>query len=150
MKLYFSILLSALVFSQTLQAQKKLPVIKATTTQVDIKEDGELKKNAWRIVPEEKLDVYVTSARKITFYTNTDSFTVKINPEVGKYDFIILLNGKDTARTQIKFQPSHLEILQKAGKYNLADNRAVPKFTYQPSDAPELVKITLGTQPRKA
>ncbi len=122
-------------------AQQKLPIIKANSIQVDIRDDQTLAKKAWRIVPEEKLDVYVTSGKKVTFYTDIDSISFKINPKVATYDFIILLNGKDTAKTQIKYQPSRLEQLKKAGKYNYSDNRFVPKFTYQSKDHPDLVKV---------
>lgn len=122
-------------------AQKRTPIIKANTIQVSIRDDKNLFKNAWRIAPEEKLDVYVTSGKKVTFYTDIDSISFKIDPKVGKYDFIILLNGKDTARTQIKYQESRLGQLKKAEKYNYADNRFIPKFTYQAQDHPSLAKV---------
>lgn len=133
--LFFIILLV-----QTVAAQKKLPVIKANSENVDIKDDNQLIKNAWRIVPEEKLDVYTTSAKKVTFYTDTDSISFKIDPQK-QYDFIIVLNGKDSARTQIRYQPSRLDILKGAGKYNLTDNRFIPEFTYQSADNPDLQRI---------
>ena len=133
--LFFIILLV-----QTVAAQKKLPVIKANSENVDIKDDNQLIKNAWRIVPEEKLDVYTTSAKKVTFYTETDSISFKIEPQK-QYDFIIVLNGKDSARTKIRYQPSRLDILKGAGKYNLTDNRFIPEFTYQLAENPDLQRI---------
>jgi hypothetical protein len=136
----FFTLFILILIGQTAFAQKKLPIIKANSTSVDIKDDNQLRKNAWRIVPEEKLDVYTTSAKKLTFYTDIDSISFKIDPEK-QYDFIILLNGKDSARTQIKYQPSRLEILKRADKYNYSDNRFIPKFTYQSADNPNLRKI---------
>ena len=129
------------MLAQNLFAQKKLPVIKASSTEVDIKDDTNFRKNAWSIVPEEKLDVYNTSAKKVTFYTNIDSITFDINPKIGKYDFIIVLNEKDSARTQINYQPSRLDILKNAEKYNYSDNRQFPKFTYQSVDNVNLLKI---------
>lgn len=135
------LLLCTALYAQNVIAQKKLPVIKASSLQVDIRDDGELHKNAWRIVPEEKLDVYTTSGQRVTFYTDIDSISFKVDPKVGTYDFVILLNGKDSARTQVKYQPSRLEMLKKADKYNYTDNRFVPQFTYQPADHPALVKI---------
>ena len=111
--IYFTFLFSIFVGQATF-AQKKLPIIKANSTSVDIKDNNQLRKNAWRIVPEEKLDVYTTSAKKVTFYTDIDSISFKIDPKK-HYDFIILLNGKDSARTQIKYKPSRLEILKNAG-----------------------------------
>lgn len=139
-QIIFFPLLFVILFGQTVFAQKKLPIINANSTSVDIKDDNNLRKNAWRIVPEEKLDVYTTSAKKVTFYTDIDSISFKIDPKE-QYDFIILLNGKDTARTQIKYEPSRLDILKGAGKYNYSDNRYIPKFTYQSADNPNLQKI---------
>ncbi|MFV0366751.1 MAG: hypothetical protein ACK5JS_09705 [Mangrovibacterium sp.] len=60
-------LLFVILIGQTVFAQKKLPIIKANSTSVDIKEDDNLRKNAWQIVPEEILDVYTASAQKVTF-----------------------------------------------------------------------------------
>lgn len=133
-------LLFAVLIGQLVLAQKKLPIIKANSTSVDIKDDNNLRKNAWRIVPEEKLDVYTTSAKKVTFYTDVDSISFKIDPK-NQYDFIILLNGRDSARTQIKYAPSRLDILKDAEKYNYSDNRFIPKFEYQSADNPSLQKI---------
>lgn len=141
MRLFFLTFFIITLLTPTLFAQKKLPVIKANSLQVAIKDDNILRKNAWTIVPEEKLDVYTTSAKKVTFYTDIDSITFKIDPKKGKYDFIILVKGKDTARTQIKYQPSRLDMLKAAGKYSISDNRFVPKFSYQSANDPNLVNI---------
>ncbi|MGI9650308.1 transglutaminase-like domain-containing protein [Chryseobacterium sp. RLHN22] len=137
-KILVLILLSCI--SQNLFSQKKLPVIRATSPIVDIREDNKLYKKAWNIVPQEKLDVYTTSGKKVTFYTDIDSITFKVEPQKN-YDFIILLNGKDSARTQIKYQPSKLDVLKRSGKYNYSDNSYTPKFTYQSSENIELQKI---------
>ena len=142
MKVKNFILIVATLFAQNLFAQEqKLPVIKANSIMVDIKDDDVLEKEAWRIVPEEELDVYVTSAKKVTFYTDIDSISFEINPKIGTYDFIILLNGKDTAKTQIKWEASKLEILKGAEKYDDADHRFIPEFTYQSADDPNLQKV---------
>lgn len=137
-KILVLILLSCI--SQKLFSQKKLPVIRATSPIVDIREGNKLYKKAWNIVPQEKLDVYTTSGKKVTFYTDIDSITFKVEPQKS-YDFIILLNGKDSARTQIKYQPSKLDVLKRSGKYNYSDNSYTPKFTYQSSENIELQKI---------
>lgn len=141
MKTKIIYLFTAVLSLQVAFAQKKTPIIKANSKVVSIKDGKTLYKNAWNIVPEEKLDIYVTSAKNVTFYTDVDSISFKINTKVEKYDFIILLNGKDTARTQIKYQPSRLEQLKKAEKYNYADDRLIPTFTYQSKDHPDLVKV---------
>lgn len=134
------VILFVLLSVQFAAAQKKLPVIKATSLEVDIKDDYELRKNAWTIVPAAKPDVYTTSAKKVTFYTDMDSITYEVQPG-GIYNFIILVNGKDSAYTQIKHQPSRLDILKGAALYNPADTQAIPVFRYQQADAPALIKV---------
>jgi hypothetical protein len=104
MKLKIYILALTALAVHNLSAQTTLPVIKASSTLVDIKADDVLRKNFWHIVPEAKPDVYSTSAQKVTFYTDMDSITFTIDPKVKKYDFIILLNEKDTAYTQIVYK----------------------------------------------
>ncbi|MFD2584956.1 transglutaminase domain-containing protein [Pedobacter vanadiisoli] len=144
-------ILFLLLFPVTITfAQKKLKIVKATSTSVDIQDDNyPVRKNAWTVVPKEKLDVYTTSAKKVTFYTDKESISFNVDPKIGEYDFIILVNGTDTARTQVKYDAkapvrkpvAYLDTLQKAGKYNLADRREIPVFTYQSMDNPNLVRI---------
>jgi len=45
---------------------------------------------------------------------------------------------------KLKQTGDYLSILKKAGKYNLSDNRAIPKFTYQESNNPNLVALRKG------
>ncbi len=132
-------LLSA-CFLYPVLAQTKLPVIRATSTKVSIQDDNFLNKDSWTIVPELKPDVYYTSAKKVTFYTDLESISFTIKP--GKtYDFYILLNDKDSALTQIQYKKSHLDILKSAKNYNFSDNRPVPEFTYQSPDNENLRRI---------
>ncbi|SIT21244.1 transglutaminase-like domain-containing protein [Chryseobacterium gambrini] len=139
MKINIILLSAFLIFGVKLAGQKKLPVIKAVSENVDIKVDGKRIKNAWTIVPEEKLDVYTTSGKKVTFYTDSDSISYNLKPG-SIFDFIIL-KGKDSARTQIKYEPSRLDILKNAGKYNFSDDRFIPKFAYQSQDNADLKRI---------
>lgn len=150
MKTKLLIILALLLSVNTIFAQKKWPIIKATTTQVAIKDDNyPVRKNAWTVVPQEKLDVYTTKAKKVTFYTDQESISFNVDPKGGEYNFIILVNGKDTARTQVKYDakapnrnpPAYLDTLRKAAKYNVNDRREVPQFSYQSMDNPNLVKI---------
>lgn len=134
-------LLGVLLISQGGYSQKNWPLIKATSKTMDIKEDELLKKGSWTIVPEARPDVHKTSAKKVTFYSNIENISFKINPKVGTYNFIVLLNGKDSAWTQIQYQQPFLEKLKGAKKYNPADVRYVPKFSYQSSDNVQLAKI---------
>lgn len=139
MKINIILLSVFLIFGVKLAGQKKLPVIKAVSENVDIKVDGKRIKNAWTIVPEEKLDVYTTYGKKVTFYTDSDSISYNLKPG-SVFDFIIL-KGKDSARTQIKYEPSRLDILKNAGKYNFSDDRFIPKFAYQSQDNADLKRI---------
>ncbi|MCX6305808.1 MAG: hypothetical protein NT040_12665 [Bacteroidetes bacterium] len=130
---------------RSLCAQQTLQVIKANSKIVDIKDGKTFKKGTWTIIPEAKPDVYKTSAKRVTFYTDLDSITFKVNPK-NEYNFVILLNGKDSAFTQIKYEkenhlPSYLEVLQKASRYNFNDRREITKFTYKPVDDTGLMKI---------
>ena len=121
--------------------QEGIPVIKATSISVDIKDDNNLIKNAWSIVPEENPDVYTTSGKRVTFYTDIDSISFSIKPNK-IYDFIIVLNEKDSAYTRIQYgQSSYLDKLKKAHEYNYKDERYIPKFTYQSSTDENLVKL---------
>ena len=103
MKIKLWILLALLLIVKFDYAQSKLPVIYASSTKVDIREDGKLTKNAWLISPKEKLDIYKTSGKKVTFYTDRDSITFTVDPKVGTYTFVIIMNGRDSAYTQIKY-----------------------------------------------
>ncbi|WP_372645612.1 transglutaminase-like domain-containing protein [Ancylomarina sp.] len=139
MKLKFFGLLAAVLLTQTLFAQKELPIIKANSSKVDIKDGNNLRKGTWTIVPEANPDIYTTSAKEVTFYTDIDSISFEIKPNE-QYDFIILLNEKDSARTRIVWELSKLDMLKKAEKYNYSDNRLIPEFTYQSQDNPNLIK----------
>jgi len=85
-------------------AQSKLPVIKATSKSADINDGGYLDKNAWTLSPKIRPDVFTAErsrkAKWVTFYTNIDSIRVKVKPGT-KFNFVVLLNGKDSCYTQI-------------------------------------------------
>ncbi len=148
------VLLSSAVlmfFSCTNEKKNTLPVIQASDKSVNIKSGGILFKNAWTISPDVKPDIYATPNKQVTFYTNTDSITITVDS--GKvFDFVILLNGKDSAFTQVKYDPkakldipiNYLDTLKKAAAYNFSDNREVPKFFYQSQDNPNLVALRKG------
>ena len=120
--------------------QTEIPVIKATSIAVDIKDDNNLIKGAWRVLPDVNPDIYTTSGKKVTFYTDIDSISFNIKRgEV--YDFIILLNEKDSAHTRIQYEPSYLDKLKGASKYDYNDERYIPEFTYQTSSDENLVKL---------
>ena len=139
-KLIFS--LALVLFVNVLFAQVNLPTIKATSKKVDVRDGDNFMKGDWNITPEAKPDIYTTSSKgkKVTFYTDLDSISVRITTTT-KYDFIILLNDTTKALTEIQYKPGYLDILKGSDKYNINDNRPIPKFTYQSMDNQNLVKI---------
>ncbi len=90
-------------------AQTEIPVIRAKTTGVSIRDGDEFMENYWVIMPEVKLDIYFAGRgqkpKTVVFYTDVDS--IRFNTELDRvYDFAIVLNGKDTAFTRISTQPN--------------------------------------------
>lgn len=134
-----------LLFVQFLYSQTSLPIIKANSDQVDIRDGDEFYEQNWTIAPEYKPDVYTSSnkGKKVTFYTDIDSISFDITTDK-IHDFIILLNGKDSAYTQIKYKPSFLEVLKGAKDYNKNDKNAIPVFTYQDSEDKNLKALRAG------
>jgi hypothetical protein len=147
MKKIFVVIISTLAIgfllvNQLVFSKNKVLVISANSKMVDVRDGGILKKAAWRIVPEKKPDVYTTTNKNslVTFYTDLDSISFKVKPKE-KYRFIIVLNGKDSALTEITYFPSFRETLKRAAKYNVNDNRVIPKFTYQSPNNPNLQSL---------
>ncbi|WP_173003201.1 aspartyl protease family protein [Chitinophaga sp. SYP-B3965] len=114
-----------LLLSQPLIAQ--LPIIKATSTSVNIKDGDLFRKGIWDLSPSTRPDRFYPIGpkreRKMTFYTDIDSISFQVKPG-NTYDFIILLNGKDSCYTQIcwpdpvKYIPSRDTIPFKLGTDN--------------------------------
>jgi len=135
-------LIILLMFSNSVFSQKNIPIIKATSKTVDIKVGDKLNKGQWTIIPDYNPDVFAISevGQVVTFYTDIDSISVKVNKKTD-FDFIILLNGKDSAYTKIKYKEPYLTTLKKAKKYNLNQSREIPEFTYQDSSDVYLKRI---------
>ena len=117
---------------QHLNAQQTLPVIRANSKVVTIKDGLNTKTNFWVIVPEVKPDIYYLDLPRrnsnLKFITDLDS--ISINMSYGdKKDFIVLLNGKDSCYTQIAALYPNLKSPQQhhAGNdtipFKLKDNR---------------------------
>ena len=117
-------------------AQSKLPVIKATSKPVSIRDGNHLKKGYWKIMPERRPDYYFAElpqkAHKVSFITDLDSISFDIS--YGKdYDFIILLNGKDSCYTRIaaRYNALKTSIQKKSGigpdtiPFTLGDNHKI-------------------------
>jgi len=140
-KIKLGTLLLLLYSIQIANAQTKLPVIHANSTKMTIKDGKEIRKNWWTISPQIKVDVYTASSNSVTFYTDIDSIRFKINSEKDSCNFLVVLNRKDTALTQLRYRMPYLVKLKNAEKYNYSDNRFVPAFTYQSKENSSLVKI---------
>jgi len=69
------VFLFAAVLLKTAYAQN-IPVINAASNKADVREDGKLTKDAWVISPKEKMDVYPTSGKSVTFYTDIALLTI--------------------------------------------------------------------------
>jgi hypothetical protein len=88
-------------------AQKSLPTIKANSKKAFIIEGKDDRYN-WNLSPETKLDIHTISKilkpKWVKFYTDIDSIKVKIKPNEN-FNFIVLLNNKDTCFTRIESLP---------------------------------------------
>lgn len=131
-----------IIANNTFAQLEKMPVIKANSKTVHIRDGENYTENAWTISPEINPDVYTTNNNTVTFYTDIDSIFLIIVPNK-TLKFIIVLNGKDSAITQVKFEKKKLELtylqkLKKANLYNVNDTRATPSFSYQSSENPNL------------
>ncbi|PHI18553.1 hypothetical protein CEQ90_17395 [Lewinellaceae bacterium SD302] len=137
------LVLLCLFLLTSLSAQRKqLPIVLASSDLLDIREGGEFRPGAWSLVPDLKPDVYTSNqiGSTVTFYTDLDSISYLIHPD-SVYDFVVLLNGVDSAYTQIRYQPSYLDVLRGAEAFDYDDQTAIPEFVYQDSSATELRKL---------
>jgi hypothetical protein len=102
----------ALAFAVALGASERafadeLPVVRASSTTVDVEDGGRLLRGIWTISPETELDVYsarrAPGARRVTFRTDVDSISFAVEP--GQYhDFAVVLDGKRCCHTRISTQ----------------------------------------------
>jgi hypothetical protein len=106
-------------------AQQKLPIIHATSKSVDVREGPIFRKDDWTISPEKKIDIFYKrrckTPEKVTFYTDIDSLSMMVEPDK-VYDFIIVLNHKDSCLTRI----SPLKTYRKEGKKLPVSNDTIP------------------------
>lgn len=121
-------------------AQRTLPVIKASSKTASFRDGANNEKSGWTISPQINPDVHKTSAHSVTFITDLDSIIIKVKPDK-VFNFIVILNNKDSAYTQIRYAPTYLETLKKAAKYNYEDNRGILKFYYPKQDNLDLIAI---------
>lgn len=90
--------------AQAVSPAAPLPVVRATSNAVDVREGDVLRPGHWHISPEVRPDVYVVRqvgrGKRVTFYTDVDSISVHLT-RGSSHDFVILLNGRDSAHTRI-------------------------------------------------
>jgi hypothetical protein len=102
LRFILTLLFSFLITHAT--AQQKIPIINAHSTTVDVRDGNNLYKGYWVVSPEAKKDIYYAhrSAKQktVTFITDIDSISFKVIPG-NTFDFIILLNNKDSCYTEI-------------------------------------------------
>lgn len=84
-------------------SQNQLPLIRSKTSQVKIIENKELI-TEWNLVPSAKPDTYITGknvrSRNIKIVTDIDSLEIDLKPKQ-QFDFIVLLNNKDSCLTRL-------------------------------------------------
>jgi hypothetical protein len=99
----YILLLIPFLLVQPVLAQSKLPIIRAASKTVSIRDGDFLDKNMWSLSPKLRPDIYTADrARKtkwVTFYTDIDSIRVKVKPGT-RFNFVVLF-GKDSCYTQI-------------------------------------------------
>jgi Domain of unknown function (DUF4932) len=93
------------ILSSFCAAQKKPVIIKSNGYTASLRLDQDYYKDAWTISPKVKPDVQVIPVHEkpvsVSFVTDVDSIHFMV--EGGKeYNFIVVVNGKDSAYTQIK------------------------------------------------
>lgn len=84
--------------------QKKLPVLRASSPKLSIREGDSFYPSVWNVSPKDKPDVFsanpFTGKQRLVFYSDQDSLAVVMRP--GRtYDFVVLLNATDSAYTRI-------------------------------------------------
>jgi hypothetical protein len=96
--------LAAVIATQAALAQQDLPVLRANSATVDVRDGDRFYKGDWVVQPTVALDTYVarrtTEAKRITFISDIESLSFDVLPGQ-TYDFVILLNGKDACHTRI-------------------------------------------------
>lgn len=141
MKNLYLFIMMMMMFVETSVCQNQLPLIRASSNIVDIRDGDSFRKASWTIMPDLKPDVYTTSANphRLVFYTNIDSLAFDIRANTF-FKFNILLNNKDTAYTMV-FAPDYLDLLKNSEAYDTTDKREIPAFTYQDSSNANLAAL---------
>lgn len=97
--------LSLLWFVTSLaMAQPVLPVVRANSARIDIRDGDRLRKGEWTADPTNPLDTFCVKRsekpKDVTLITDLESRTFTVTPGA-EIDLIVLLNGKDECRTRL-------------------------------------------------
>lgn len=143
----FVLIVLLLALGQFAFSQSNLPVVRASSKAVDIMDGNHFKKGHWYIFPDRRPDYYYVEIpekpHKVTF--TTDMGSISFDTKYGKdYDFIVLLNGKDSCYTRITARYKTLHPYMR--------KRAVPgpdtiPFTVGDNDKIYLKATVNGSQP---
>lgn len=86
-------------------AQHALPLIRSNAATITIRDGDRLRKDYWTLTPTARPDVYEADrtrrTKRVSFITDIDSITFTLKPG-RSYDFIILLNGRDSCLTRVR------------------------------------------------
>jgi len=81
-----------------------LPVLRAHSRAIDIRDGDRFLKGVWSADPSVALDVYEArrsvAGKRVTFISDVDSLAFDVEPG-GAYDFVVLLDGKDACRSRL-------------------------------------------------
>src|ERR1700709_2790209 len=134
---------ATILLAGSVGAQSNLRVIKETSKKVSINDGGCVDKDAWNLSPKARPDIYTADRTRetkwVTFYTDIDSIRVKVKPGT-HYNFIILLNGRDSCYTPIA---SAIPLADKVDN-KMVKNDTIP-FTLTPLNAICVKTIINGT-----
>jgi predicted aspartyl protease len=87
--------------------QKKMPILRSGSKQLSIKEGNFFYKDIWGVSSEARPDVFTANRfsgrQRIVFYSDRDSLAFVVKPGC-TYDFVVLLNGTDSAFTRLSTQ----------------------------------------------
>jgi hypothetical protein len=136
-----------LIFVQCVFSQNSLPVIKASSKSVNIRDGNHFKKGYWYIFPDRKPDYYFVEIPEkphaVSFITDLDSISFDV-AYGNHYDFIILLNGKDSCYTRISAAYKNLNPFARKSVKPASDTFS---FTLGDNDKVYLKGIINGSQP---
>lgn len=101
---FLSLILCWFVIARA-SAQPSLPVIRANSKSISIRDGAFFDKDSWSLNPALRPDTYsadrTREAKDVTFYTDVDSIRVRVTPG-SRFDFVIVYQGKDSCFTRIE------------------------------------------------